>query len=59
MCVQCMMGAMTAAAGSTGLRSVVAAKVKNRRLVRFATIVLLVAGLLASTLLVSSPTPPA
>lgn len=53
------MGAMTAAAGSTGLRSMVAARVKNPRVVRLATVVLLVAGLLASTLLVSGSTPPA
>lgn len=53
------MGAMTAVAGSTARAPVVAAHVKDPRVVRVVTVVLLVVGLLASTLLVSGSTPPA
>jgi hypothetical protein len=54
MCVQCMMGAMTAGAGATGARAFIAA---NRpawlslAALRVITIALLVAALVASTVL--------
>jgi hypothetical protein len=56
MCVQCMMGAMTAGAGATGVRSWLATRrwawLTPQRLHR-ATIVLLGGGLLAAATLVS------
>lgn len=56
MCVQCMMGAMTAGAGATGARSWLATRrwawLTPARLHR-ATILLLGGGLLASATLVS------
>lgn len=56
MCVQCMMGAMTAGAGATGARSWLATRrwawLTPSRLHR-ATILLLGSGLLASATLVS------
>jgi hypothetical protein len=56
MCVQCMMGAMTAGAGATGVRSWLATRrwawLTPPRL-RRATILLLGGGLLAAATLVS------
>ncbi len=53
MCMQCVAGAMTAAAGATGLRSWLAAKrfswMTPRRL-RFATLGLIGAGVIAASL---------
>ncbi|HWV84930.1 MAG TPA: hypothetical protein VNZ62_05735 [Capillimicrobium sp.] len=56
MCVQCMAGAMTAAAGAAGARSVLAARVRQRfgpRGLRRLTAVLLGAALVASALFVT------
>jgi hypothetical protein len=52
MCIQCMMGAMTAGAGATGARSFLAARRPawmSARSLRAVTVVLVVAALLAST----------
>lgn len=52
MCVQCMMGAMTAGAGATGARSFLAAhrpEWMSARALRAVTILLVIAALLAST----------
>ena len=53
MCMQCVTGAMTAAAGATGLRSWLAAKrfswMTPRRL-RLATLGLICAGVLAASI---------
>lgn len=55
MCVQCMVGAMTAGAGATGARSWLATRrwawLTPQRLKR-ATVLLLGAGLVASSLLI-------
>lgn len=59
MCVQCIDGRDDRGGGVDRPRSVVAAHVKDPRVVRVVTVVLLVVGLLASTLLVSGSTPPA
>jgi hypothetical protein len=52
MCAQCMMGATTAAAGVTGVRAWLAAKgfswLTPRRM-RFATVSLVVAGLIGAS----------
>ena len=53
MCMQCMMGAMTAGAGPTGARAWLAAKGfawVTPRLMRLATVLLILAGLAASSI---------
>jgi hypothetical protein len=60
MCVQCMMGAMTAGAGATGLRAWLAnhgfAWLTPRRM-RALTLALLVGALVASSVLITGSTP--
>lgn len=54
MCVQCMMGAMTAGAGATGVRAVIAARRPawlSPAALRVITVALLFAALVASTVL--------
>ena len=51
MCAQCMAGAATAAVAVTGSRAWLATKV-NRRALKALTALLIVAGLLAASLLV-------
>lgn len=53
MCMQCMMGAVTAGAGATGVRTWVAAKGfpwMTPRLMRVATVSLIVVGLIGASI---------
>ena len=54
MCVQCMAGAMTAAAGATGLRTWLASRyghLMTKRRKRVTSAVIIVAGVIASGLI--------
>lgn len=51
MCAQCMVGAITAAVGATGARSLLAARLRDPRVIRALTAALLVIAVLAASLL--------